>query len=226
MNTARYAVLAAGLPESVPGHHRRPPVRVVAAGPALRGAGRHRRGLRRRIAGGVESMSRIPIGSSARRQGPFGRPVAARYPAGLVPQGIGAELIAAKWAIGRAASSTSSPRPAASGGRGATEDGPVPARGRAGHRHPRRRHLWSRPRRGHPPVDDARLLAGLRPAFHDEGYAARFPEIAWNVTAGNASQVNDGSAALLITTSEKAAELGLTPRPGSTASPSWATTRS
>jgi acetyl-CoA acyltransferase len=62
------------------------------------------------------------------------------------------------------------------------------------------------------PSTTPEVLAGLRPAYYDEGYAARFPEIAWNVTAGNASQVNDGSAALLITTSEKAAELGLTPK--------------
>jgi acetyl-CoA acyltransferase len=42
--------------------------------------------------------------------------------------------------------------------------------------------------------------------------AARFPEIGWRVTAGNSSPVNDGSAALLITSGERAAALGLRPR--------------
>src|SRR6185436_5943056 len=55
-------------------------------------------------------------------------------------------------------------------------------------------------------------LAGLRPAFHDEAMARRFPQLRWHVTAGNSSPINDGSAALLVTTSEKAAELGLRPR--------------
>ncbi|RDI46844.1 acetyl-CoA acetyltransferase family protein [Nocardia mexicana] len=54
-------------------------------------------------------------------------------------------------------------------------------------------------------------MAGLRPAYYSEEYAARFPEIGWNVTAANASQINDGSAAVLIMTSEKARQLGLTP---------------
>jgi acetyl-CoA acyltransferase len=55
------------------------------------------------------------------------------------------------------------------------------------------------------------VLAGLRPAFANDVLARRFPQINWSVTAGNSSPVNDGAAALLIMSSEKAAELGLRP---------------
>ena len=62
------------------------------------------------------------------------------------------------------------------------------------------------------PTSSVEALAGLKPAYFDPAFAEQFPEIGWNVTAGNASQINDGSAAVLIMTSEKAAALGLTPR--------------
>jgi acetyl-CoA acyltransferase len=58
---------------------------------------------------------------------------------------------------------------------------------------------------------DLETMAALRPAYFDEAMADRFPQIGWNITAGNASQVNDGSAAVLIMTSERARQLGLTP---------------
>jgi acetyl-CoA acyltransferase len=58
----------------------------------------------------------------------------------------------------------------------------------------------------------AEKLAGLKPAFYNEDVAAAYPEFRWLVTAGNSSQISDGAAALLITTPEKAEELGLTPR--------------
>jgi len=54
-------------------------------------------------------------------------------------------------------------------------------------------------------------LAGLKPAFYNPGYEARFPQIKWEITAGNSSPLSDGSAALLITTSEAAHRLGLRP---------------
>jgi acetyl-CoA acyltransferase len=56
------------------------------------------------------------------------------------------------------------------------------------------------------------VLAKLRPAFEDPALLQRFPQLSWSVTAGNSSPINDGSAALLIASSEKAAELGLKPR--------------
>ncbi|MDT7685871.1 MAG: acetyl-CoA acyltransferase, partial [Pseudonocardiales bacterium] len=61
------------------------------------------------------------------------------------------------------------------------------------------------------PGTTTEVLAGLRPAFANDVMARRFPQINWSVTAGNSSPINDGAAALLIMSSEKAAELGLRP---------------
>jgi acetyl-CoA acyltransferase len=55
-------------------------------------------------------------------------------------------------------------------------------------------------------------LAGLKPAYATPAYAARFPEITWQITAGNSSPLTDGASAALIMSEEKAAELGLRPR--------------
>jgi len=62
------------------------------------------------------------------------------------------------------------------------------------------------------PGTTVEILAGLRPAFRADVWEKRFPQIEWNVTAGNSSPVNDGSAAVLITSSDTAARLGLKPR--------------
>ena len=62
------------------------------------------------------------------------------------------------------------------------------------------------------PETTLEALAGLKPAFESPDMAERFPQIDWRVTAGNASPVNDGSAALLMTTPEIARELGLEPK--------------
>lgn len=61
------------------------------------------------------------------------------------------------------------------------------------------------------PGSSTETLTGLRPAYHDPVFAERFPQIEWNVTAGNASPINDGASAVLITSSETAARLGLRP---------------
>jgi len=102
MNTARWAALAAGLPESVPAvtvdrqcGSSQQAVHFAAQG-VIAGA------YDVVIASGVESMSRVPMGSQVAGRDPFGTQVAARYPEGLVPQGISAELIAAKWGFSRA----------------------------------------------------------------------------------------------------------------------------
>ncbi|MGF7235788.1 MAG: thiolase family protein, partial [Frankia sp.] len=55
-------------------------------------------------------------------------------------------------------------------------------------------------------------LAGLRPAFRADIWERRFPDLGWNITAGNSSPTNDGSAAVLLTSSETAERLGLRPR--------------
>ena len=56
------------------------------------------------------------------------------------------------------------------------------------------------------------VLAGLKPAFRNELWEQRFPQIDWKVTAGNSSPINDGASAVLITSGETAKRLGLTPR--------------
>ena len=106
LNVGRNAVLAAGWPEEVPVHHRRPPVRLVAAGRPLRRPGRHGRRHDIVVAAGVEVMSQVPMGASigdGKFGFPFGPRVNQRYAdvGGLVPQGISAELIADKWGLTR-----------------------------------------------------------------------------------------------------------------------------
>ena len=98
VNIARNALLGAGFPESVPGTtvdrqcgSSQQAISFAAQG-VIAGA------YDMVIAGGVESMSRVPMGTSVLPgSNPFGEDMARRYPDGLVPQGISAELIAAKW---------------------------------------------------------------------------------------------------------------------------------
>jgi len=155
------------------------------------------------VACGVESMSRVPMWSNVPAGAdPFGPGVAERYPEGLVPQGISAELIAAKWGITRErmdAFAIGSHRKAAR----AWDDGLFDAE--AAPLEGLTRDECVRP--GSTPG----ILAGLKPAYYDPAFAERFPQIDWSVTAGNASPVNDGASAVLITSSETAARLGLRP---------------
>jgi acetyl-CoA acyltransferase len=213
MNTTRYAWLSAGFPESVPATtvdrqcgSSQQAVHFAAQG-VLSGA------YELVIAGGIESMSRVPMGSNVLPgSDPFGPGIAARYPEGLVPQGISAELIAAKWGLSRAELdqfSLESHLRAASAtteGRFANEIVPIKAAGPDGAVREVTTDESIRPR------TTTEALAGLRPAFLDDAMAVRFPQISWSVTAGNSSPTNDGSAALLITTSEHAARLGLRPK--------------
>src|SRR6266567_3616057 len=164
------------------------------------------------IACGVESMSRVPMGSNVLPgSDPFGPGVADRYPDGLVPQGISAELIAAKWNLSRAEldefSAASHHRAAAAqaGGLFAGELTPVPVTSQDGTTRVVDRDEGIRP------ATTAEVLAGLRPAFYDPALAQRFPQIGWHVTAGNSSQINDGAAALLLMSGERARALGLIP---------------
>ncbi|TJZ79306.1 thiolase family protein [Rhodococcus oryzae] len=202
-NITRTALLAAGFPETVPGTtidrqcgSSQQAVHFAAQG-VISGA------YDVVIACGVESMSRIPMGSNIgagvdRR----GTRFAERYPDGLVPQGISAELIAARWGIGRAEMdefalhSHAKAHRATVGGAFAKELATLPELG-----------TDEAIRPGGTPES----MAALRPAFADEAMATRFPQIDWGVTAGNSSPLSDGSAAVLITTGETAARLGLTP---------------
>src|SRR6195952_5457421 len=101
LDIARTAVLAAGWPESVPGvtvdrqcGSSQQSVHFAAAGLI---AGQYDVV----VAGGVESMSRVPMGSSAQGQNPLGEQFLARYDGVFPNQGIGAELIAERWGFSR-----------------------------------------------------------------------------------------------------------------------------
>ena len=202
-NVTRTALLAAGYPESLPGTtvdrqcgSSQQAVHFAAQG-VIAGA------YDIVVAAGVESMSRVPMGSSSIGRESLGVGFEERYPDGLVPQGISAELIAAKWGLSRTQLdefSASSHRKAAL----ATESGYFT------------KELATLPQLS---VDEAirpgttvETLAGLRTAFKSDYYAQRFPQIDWSITAGNSSPLSDGSSAVMITTSEIAAKLGLTPK--------------
>ncbi|MEV6606744.1 thiolase family protein [Kutzneria sp. NPDC051319] len=206
-NTARWAALAAGLPESVPAvtvdrqcGSSQQAIHFAAQG-VIAGA------YDVVIASGIESMSHIPIGSQAAGQDFLGPGVAARYPEGLVPQGISAELIAKRWDLSReqldafAAESHRRAAAAWSEGRFAAEVSPIKVDAAEVNFDETIR-----------PSTTPEVLAGLRPAFKSDFWQQRFPDLDWRVTAGNSSPINDGSAAVLITSSETAARLGLRPR--------------
>jgi acetyl-CoA acyltransferase len=154
------------------------------------------------IAGGVESMSRVPMGSARMGQDPFGPQVNARFP-GLVPQGVSAELVAAKWHLSRTQLDEYS---AQSHARAAAADfgneivPVVTASGSVAADETVR------------PSTTVSRLADLAPAFATDTYRARFPDIDWKITAGNSSQITDGASALLLMSEERAAALGLRPR--------------
>ncbi|MFD8215713.1 thiolase family protein [Streptomyces sp. NPDC059697] len=202
-NITRYAALSAGFPETVPATtvdrqcgSSQQAVHFAAQG-VLSGA------YDMVVACGVESMSRVPMGSNVRgTEDPFGPGIAARFPEGLVPQGISAELIAAKWGLSRAqldAFAVGSHQKAATAWDKGLFDAEVAP-------------LESVTRdESVRPATTTEILAGLKPAYYAPAYAERFPQIDWSVTAGNASPINDGASAVLITSSETAARLGLRP---------------
>ncbi|SCG73529.1 thiolase family protein [Micromonospora inositola] len=208
-NTTRLAALAAGLPESVPG------VTVDRqCGSSQQALSFAAQGLVAGaydivIASGVESMSRVPIGSAAVVDGvrtDFAGPtVAERYPGGLIPQGVSAELISRKWALSRtqldefAATSHRRAAEAWREGRFVTQVAPLPGAELTIDETIR-------------PGTTVDRLAGLPVAFADQRWTRRFGALDWKVTAGNSSPLNDGSAALLLTTSEIARQRGWRPR--------------
>ncbi|GAA2597846.1 thiolase family protein [Actinomadura fulvescens] len=202
MNVTRSAVLAAGFPESVPATtvDRQCGSSQQAAHFAAQGVISGAYDVV--IACGVESMSRVPMGSNVLPgSDPFGPGVHARYPEGLVGQGISAELIAARWKLSRTdldAFAYESHRRATAAWERGDFDREVAWTGR--------RDETVRP------GTSMEALAGLKPAYYHPSYAERFPEIGWQITAGNASPINDGAAALLIMSFDAATRLGLRPR--------------
>ena len=211
-NVARSAVLAAGLPESVPATtidrqcgSSQQALHFAAQG-VLSGS------YDIVIAAGVESMSRVPMGSSTVGQDPFGERLPRRYVGGLVPQGISAELIAARWDLDRdeldaySAASHARAHAADEAARGEHHILPMPVDrgdGSTGEMLVRDEGLR--------PGTTAEILGGLRPSFQDPAWDARFADLRWVVHAGNASQLADGAAALLVMERSLAESLGLRP---------------
>ncbi|MEU4561126.1 thiolase family protein [Actinoplanes sp. NPDC023936] len=206
-NVARLAALAAGFAESVPGVTVDRQCGSSQQALTFAAQGVISGGYDVVIASGAESMSRIPIGSAAIRDGEradVGGPLLAeRYPGGLIPQGIAAELIARKWGLSRAQLdefAMLSHHRAAAAWRDGHVDGQITRITDLATDETIR------------PDTAMAVLAGLRPAFRDEIWERRFDTIDWKVTAGNSSPVNDGAAALLVTTSEIARRHGWRPR--------------
>jgi acetyl-CoA acyltransferase len=197
---ARTAVLTAGWPETVTGvtidrqcGSSQQSVHFAAAGLV---AGQYDIV----VAGGVESMSRVPMGSSIGKDsgGPYSQTYLDRYDGAFPNQGVGAEMIAEKWGLSRqqldefSVASHEKAAAARDGGRFEAQiasvtlpDGTVVSQDE-----------------GIRPGTTTEVLSGLKTVFKPEGGV---------ITAGNASQISDGSAALLMMTAEKAQELGLTP---------------
>ncbi|MFD6859360.1 thiolase family protein [Rhodococcus sp. NPDC060090] len=212
LNISRTALLAAGFPESVPATtiDRQCGSSQQAAHFAAQGviAGAYDMV----IACGVESMSRIPMGTSSMGKDTHGPSIRARYPEGLVNQGISAELISAKWKFDRDAldafSAQSHQRAAAAiaAGHFDKEIVPIEVTNAAGEQV---QHTVDETVRA---ATTPEGLSGLKPSFYTEEYAARFPEAQWVITPGNSSPLTDGASAALIMSEELANKLGLTPR--------------
>ncbi|MFI7006680.1 thiolase family protein [Streptomyces sp. NPDC050145] len=200
----RYSVLAAGWPEHVPGltvdrqcGSSQQAVHQAAAGVI---AGQYDIA----IAGGVESMSRVPMGSprmGGRLGEPFGTLVAERYDNYRFNQGVGAEMIAEEFGLTRedldqhALDSHARAARAMAEGRFKSQITPVTVTDTDGST--RVFDTDEGIRRG----GTLDAMAGLKTPFRTDGV----------VSAGNASQISDGSAALLVTTSDIAERNGWTP---------------
>jgi acetyl-CoA acyltransferase len=164
------------------------------------------------IAAGVESMSRVPMLSNVVGQDPLGSEIAARYPAGLVNQGISAELIAANWKLDRrtldefAARSHQLAAAATAAGDFDAEIVPVQLTGANG------TPTWHRADETIRATTSPESLADLKPAFRGDPAGDAYPQIDWSITAGNASPLTDGASAVLIMGEDTANQLGLRPR--------------
>lgn len=193
---ARTAALSAGLPESVTGvtvdrqcGSSQQALHFAAAGVA---SGQYDIA----IAGGVESMSRNPMFSSSMGKSPYGTKFKDRYQGDDPNQGIGAEMIAEKWGFSRTELDEFAVRShelaAAATDAGAFESQIIPVETENG-----TVSVDEGIRRG----GSVEKLAKLQTVFKEDGV----------IHAGNASQISDGSAAILVMSSQRAKELGLTP---------------
>ena len=196
-NIGRYSVLAAGWPETIPGTtvNRACGSSQQALDFAVQAVMSGQQDVV--VAGGVEVMSRVPLGAARATGMPYGPKVLARYDDFSFNQGLSAEMIAKKWGFSRGQldeySVESHERAAAAQDANAfidqivpvfTDDGGIVTSDEG-------------VRRG----TSVEKLAALKPAFDEDGV----------IHAGNSSQISDGAAALLVTTAEMALGLGLTP---------------
>src|SRR3954466_4195051 len=196
LNVGRKAVLGAGWPESIPGTtvdrqcgSSQQAVHFAAAGVL---SGQYDVG----VAAGLECMTRVPMGASIGFNAgfPLGPKFLARYEGQRINQGLGAEMIAEKWGLSRqqldefSLASHENAAAAIDAGSFSGQYAPVPGTGLEVDEGVRRETSLEK-------------LGSLKPAFKEDGV----------ITAGNSSQISDGSGALLVTTSEKARDLGLKP---------------
>ncbi|MEI7915486.1 MAG: thiolase family protein [Mycobacteriaceae bacterium] len=197
LDIARTAVLTAGWPETIPGvtvdrqcGSSQQSVHFAAAGVV---AG-HYDAV---VAGGVESMSRTPMGASLANGGnPYSANFKARYDR-TPNQGIGAEMMAEKWGLTRTMldqfSLDSHEKAGAAQASGAFDDQIVAIKDGDGN--------VMNSDEGIRLGTTLEKMAGLKPAFKEDGV----------IHAGNSSQISDGSGALLFMSAEKAKSLGLKP---------------
>jgi acetyl-CoA acyltransferase len=206
-NVGRHAVLAAGFPESVPAvtldrkcGSAQQAIDFAAQG-VIAGA------YDLVIAGGVEMMSLVPMRANRLGKDNLGPQLRQRYPGGFIHQGISAELIAARWDIGRRSQDMFAERShrlaAAAEDDGTTSRDIAAIDTSAG--------VIARDE-GLRRDTNLEKLAALKPAFQDADAAKHYPQLGWSVTAGNSSQVSDGAGAVLIAEEKTAQRLGLTPR--------------
>ncbi|KHO18532.1 thiolase family protein [Mycolicibacterium setense] len=202
LDIARTALLTAGWPETVPGvtvdrqcGSSQQSLHFAVAG-VIAG---HYDVV---VAGGVESMSRTPMGSSLASGGhPYPEAFRERYDHKTPNQGVGAEMIAEQWGLSRTAldefSLRSHEKAAAAQDAGAFKDQIVGINVTDADGNKSTVLEDGGIRRG----GTVESMAAIKPAFKEDGV----------IHAGNSSQISDGSAALLVMSAEKAKDLGLKP---------------
>jgi acetyl-CoA acyltransferase len=196
-NIGRYSVLAAGWPETIPGTtiNRACGSSQQALDFAVQAVMSGQQDVV--VAGGVEVMSRVPLGAARATGMPYGPKVLERYGNFSFNQGLSAEMIAQKWGFSRTRldeySALSHERAATAQDNGAFDVQIVPVFPDTA--------VVVAADEGVRRETSVEKLAALKPAFVDDGV----------IHAGNSSQISDGAAALLVTTADRAYELDLTP---------------